>query len=56
MDESKVREAVRKIDELCLKCEDHKLTCYVAVARRAIATLLKNESKEARQANNENMD
>lgn len=42
----KVKAAAEKLDDLCLKCEDHKLTCYVAVAKRAIATMLQTEAKE----------
>lgn len=45
LDNEKVKAAARKIEEVCLNCKDHKLTCYVAVAKRAVATLVKDEQK-----------
>lgn len=42
-DEQKVKNAIEKVEDLCLHCEDHKFTCYVAVAKRAMATLVKAE-------------
>lgn len=56
MDQNKLKIAAQKIDELCLNCEEHKFTCYVAVAKRAIATLLNNENENEEQEQNENLD
>jgi len=47
MDQKKVDAAIKAIEELCLNCENHSETCYVAVAKRAMATLkTKNETTE----------
>lgn len=47
-DEQKVNAAIQKVEDLCLHCEDHKFTCYVAVAKRAMATLVKVEESAER--------
>jgi|GEM_PF-3151452 len=39
MDQKKVDAATKAIEELCLNCENHSETCYIAVAKRAMATL-----------------
>jgi hypothetical protein len=39
-----VNQAVKAIDDLCLKCIRECDTCYVAIAKRSIATLKKNEN------------
>lgn len=43
-DDQEVIKAVKAIDGLCLNCEKHVDTCYVAVAKRAISTIRKEES------------
>lgn len=47
--QERVAEAAKALDELCLNCDKHIDTCYVAVAQRAIATLRqeKETKKEA---------
>lgn len=49
-DQQKVKDAAEKLEELCLHCQDHKLTCYVAVAKRALATLIQDGNDPERNS------
>lgn len=44
-DSQDVAKAAKAIEDLCLKCAKHSDSCYVAVAKRSIATLIKEEGK-----------
>jgi hypothetical protein len=49
-DDQLVRQAAEAIDDLCLNCEKHVDSCYVAVAKRAVATMKKAEDKKPGEA------
>lgn len=48
-DYEKVAKAAKAIEDLCLKCTKHSDSCYVAIAKRAIATLKKAVGKEVQE-------
>jgi len=49
--QSDVIEALRAIDDACLKCEKHCDSCYIAVALRSISILRKKEEGEHARKN-----
>lgn len=45
-DQEKTIQAIEAVERICAKCETHTDTCYVAVAKRSLLTLLgKRESQ-----------
>lgn len=42
-DAKKLAKAAQAIEELCLKCSKHSDSCYVAIAKRSIATIRKDD-------------
>lgn len=38
-EQKKIDTAIKAIEDLCLACEHHSDSCYVAIARRSMATL-----------------
>lgn len=47
-DAKEVEKAAKAIEDLCLKCSQHSDSCYVAIAKRSIATVTvrKDESEK----------